>query len=117
MFYALESYYLSSSLAVGIPIYSTVLRPFWGTKQSCYTRDISTMNVVSPDALAVPDSQSQYSDAAFLAGFGFLPLFEEPLGSVKASGGSLPLGGDSDSTQLLGADFGTSLTNIKFQFH
>jgi len=73
------------------------------------------MNVISPDPLAVPDSQSHYGDAAFLAGFGFLPPFEESLGSAKAGGGSL--GGDSDSTQLFGTDYGMFLTNtINLQF-
>ena len=64
------------------------------------------MNGSPSPPLAVPDSQSSYcSDVAALSGYGF-PLFEEPLGLMKATGPT-PLEGDT--AQLLEAGFGTLL--------
>ena len=62
------------------------------------------MNGSPSPPLAVPDSHSTYcSDVAALSGYGF-PLFEEPLGLMKAT---RPTPLEGDTAQLLEAGFGT----------
>ena len=72
------------------------------------------MNGSPSPPLAVPDSHFTYcSDVAALSGYGF-PLFEEPLGLMKAT---RPTPLEGDTAQLLETGFGTFMLASEQTLH